>query len=307
MNIKLADERNLTVMDNLELKQYMEQWIENNKQKFFNLADDIWENPELGLEEYHSAAAIIKVLEDFGFTVKKGIGGMPTAFVAQWGERGPVAGFSVEYDALPDLSQDKNSTVHRPLKEGSPGHGCGHNILGTGAVMAGVALKNVLEKSGVPGIVRLYGAPDYTEEEQEFVNKMQREYGVEPTGIDMTIKPYGPGQTGITDASEYSWAAPFTCLWVAMGPAGGWHNWMVTACAGNSIGKKALVRGAQILCASAIDMLTNPQKIQEAQEEMRERTHNEPYKCLLPDEHKPPLGINAAVMDKFFPNRKKEI
>ncbi|MBO5459673.1 MAG: hypothetical protein J5981_05430 [Lachnospira sp.] len=198
-----------------------------------------------------------------------------------------------------------------PLKEGAPGHGCGHNILGTGAVMAGIALKNVLEYSGVPGIVRLYGtpyeeasvgkpllgkagafenldfvldwhphggnyayyevcnsvfvlnftfkgkkshgarpwlgrsafdaamatetqvkaetvtythnklpnkvlskvvydnlvyygAPDYTEEEQEFVKKMQCEEGVEPTGLDMEIKPYGPGQTGITDASEYS-------------------------------------------------------------------------------------------------------
>lgn len=146
-------------MDNFQLKQFMEKWIDNNRQEFFDLADDIWANPELGLEEYYSSAAIIKVLEKHGFTVQKGVGGMPTAFIAQWGEKGPVAGFSVEYDALPDLSQDKNSAVHLPLKEGAPGHGCGHNILGTGAVMAGIALKNVLEYSGVPGIVRLYGTP----------------------------------------------------------------------------------------------------------------------------------------------------
>ena len=72
-------------MDNFQLKEFMEKWIDNNRQEFFDLADDIWANPELGLEEYYSSAAIIKVLEKHGFTVQKGVGGMPTAFAAKRG------------------------------------------------------------------------------------------------------------------------------------------------------------------------------------------------------------------------------
>lgn len=444
------------------LKEKMNRWIEDHKEPFFEAADAIWEQPELGLEEYHASDVLTELLARYGFEIRRGTAGMATAFTATWGTQGPVAGFSLEYDALPSLSQEKDKPYPSPVREGAPGHGCGHNILGTGAALAGVALKSVCEAEHIPVRIKLfgtpyeeasvgkplfgkagefadldfvvdwhphggnyayyetcnsvfvleitfrgkkshgarpwlgrsaldgamlfghaiemlrehivpnvkeaantinytftdcgsryanivpdtttvqlygrfhdldvsrdafervqkaaegcalatgttaeikvvtythnkipnkvlskvvydnlvaYGAPDFTAEEQNFVKAMQRAEGIEPVGLDTAIQPYGPGQTGITDASEYSWNCPFTCVWIAMGPAGGWHNWMVTACAGGSIGKKALLRGAQVLSSSALDMVCSPELIEEAKKELAERLQGRIYECLLP-------------------------
>src|SRR6266576_1676426 len=96
---------------------------------------DIWTYAELGLEEHRSAARLVGVLKKAGFTVREGVSGMPTAFVAEYGSGKPVIGILAEYDALPDLSQEilgqRKSVLGRQT-----GHGCGHCALGSAAVGA---------------------------------------------------------------------------------------------------------------------------------------------------------------------------
>jgi amidohydrolase len=93
-----------------------------------------------------------------GFQVTTGVGGMPTAFVATWGEGKPAIGFLGEYDALPGVSQ-KVSPSKKKWSPGGAGHGCGHNLLGVAAMGAAIAFKEELSKRGLPGTVKYFGCP----------------------------------------------------------------------------------------------------------------------------------------------------
>ena len=93
--------------------------------------------------------------------MEKGVADMPTAFVAtfQNGEGGLTIGLLGEYDALSSLSQKAACTVKTPVCEGAPGHGCGHNLLGAGALAAAVAVKDALVSENKPGKVVYFGCP----------------------------------------------------------------------------------------------------------------------------------------------------
>lgn len=474
-------------MDVKKIRKYGEKWLEDNSEEFNDLADFIWENPELGLEEYSASTAIIQVLKKYNFNVETGVGGMPTAFIASYGDGHPVIGINVEYDCLPGLSQQKDKSYQCAIQEGAPGQGCGHNILGTAAVKSGIAIRECMEKFGIKGTIRMYGspyeeasvgkpmvgktgaysdvdafldwhpwhynkadydkcnsvfvcvyhfkgkkahgaypwegrsafdaamlfghaieflrehiipagpdaahtinytftdvgveyanvisdktdvqlygrfndlsvsrdafnrimnaaqgaalatgtevereivtythnkipnktlaevvhknmeyygAPDFTEEEQNFVKEVQKNAGLEVIGLNITIDPFGPSETIICDTSEFTWNAPYATFWLAMAPKSSWHNWTVTVCAGNSIGKKTLARASQIITASAIDLFTHPEILSAAKEEWKERMGDRKYECLLPSEHRPPVGVNAETMDKYFPGRKRNM
>lgn len=468
-------------MDTAAIKAYMNRWLEENKQEFYAVADEIWANPELGLEEYRAFGLITGLLKKYGFQVESGQGGMPTAFVATYGTGRPVIGINAEYDCLPGLSQKCDVSHPDPVQDGAPGQGCGHNLLGTAAAFSAIALRHAIEKFGlgctvkvlgspyeeasvgkaliaregvyndldlimdwhpwnynradydkcnsvfvmkfhfhgkaahgaypwegksaldagmlfgmslemlrehikpngpdaastinytfqncgplfanvVPDITTVqlygrfadletsqdafervkncaqgaalatgttvepelitythnkipnkvlaevvhrnmehYGSPAFTEEEQNFVKEMQTYMSVEPSGLDTSIQPFGPSETIICDTSEFSWNAPYVTFWVTMGPQGvGWHNWMVTACAGNSIGKKTMDRAAQIMTSSFIDIATSPETVALARAEWKERMAGRTYHCLMPDAHQAPLGINRETMEKYF-------
>ena len=108
----------------------------------------------------HLAAALfVKVLKAEGFQVEEGICGIPTAFSASFGSGGPVIGLLAEYDALSGLSQAAGSTAYHELVKGGSGHGCGHNLLGAGAMAAAIGLKHYLTQTGKSGTVILYGCP----------------------------------------------------------------------------------------------------------------------------------------------------
>lgn len=143
----------------MEGKKKICEWIDNNKQQAFDISDQLWENPELSLQEYDSSKKIADYLEQAGFTVIRGVAGMPTAFVAEFGEGSPVIGFSSEYDALPGLSQKKDSTVEDPVVPMAPGHGCGHNLLATGGVLAAIALKEYMTENKLGGTLKVFGTP----------------------------------------------------------------------------------------------------------------------------------------------------
>lgn len=465
------------------VKEFTNRWLEEHKEEFYRVADDLWEHPELGLEEYRASGLLKGLLEKYGFTVESGQGGMPTAFIASYlsGNGTPVIGINCEYDCLPGLSQDKTKAYPCPLIEGAPGQGCGHNLLGTGAVFSAIALSVACREFGLDCTVKVlgspyeeasvgkaliareghykgldlildwhpwnynradydrcnsvfvmkfhfkgrsahgaypwegrsaldagmlfgmalemlrehikpngpdaastvnytfqdcgpmfanvvpdttivqlygrfadletsrdafervkkcaegaalctgtetsyelltythnkipnktlaavihenmehYGAPAFTEEEQAFAKEMQRFTGVDPVGLDTSIQPFGPSETIICDTSEFSWKAPYATFWVTLGPVGtGWHNWMVTALAGGTVGKKCLDRAAQIMTSSVIDLIYSPDTIALARKEWEERMNGKSYRCLMPENHTAPLGTNRTVMEKYF-------
>ena len=132
--------------------------IEDDRQRLTETCDALWETPELGLHERESSRTLIAVLEGEGFDVETGIGGMPTAFVAEYGSGEPVIGILGEYDALPGLSQTV-SAEREPVKPGGPGHGCGHNLFGTAGVWGAIGVKEAIDADEVTGTVRFYGCP----------------------------------------------------------------------------------------------------------------------------------------------------
>lgn len=123
------------------------------------LSDRIWAMPELAFEEHRSVAEHIAMLEREGFRITTSVGGIATAFVAEFGEGNPIIGILGEYDALPDLAQVSGATEPEPTTAGGLGHGCGHNLLGSGSALAAVALKDALAAEGIKGRVRYYGCP----------------------------------------------------------------------------------------------------------------------------------------------------
>ncbi len=133
--------------------------IEEKKQLVAGVADQIWEYAELSLQEVQSAALYVRVLRQEGFAVEKGICGIPTAFSATYGTGRPVIGILAEYDALSGLSQQGGCPVRRELTPGGTGHGCGHHLLGAGALAAALGVKHYLQQTGRPGTVVLYGCP----------------------------------------------------------------------------------------------------------------------------------------------------
>ncbi|MBK7628616.1 MAG: hypothetical protein IPJ16_15710 [Bacteroidales bacterium] len=109
--------------------------------KFGTISDAIWGYAELGMQEFKSSALLVKTLEEEGFTVEKGVAGMPTCFVATWGSGKPVIGILGEFDALPMISQKALTSSQIPVIDGAPGHGCGHNMMGSAGIAAAIAVK----------------------------------------------------------------------------------------------------------------------------------------------------------------------
>ncbi len=139
-------------------KQDIADWLDEHQLRFTAMSDAIWDKPELQFLEFEASKLQADFLAAEGFRITWDIGGLSTAFVAEWGAGKPVIAFAGEYDALPGLSQ-KDQQQREPLEVGAPGHGCGHNLLGTGCLAAAVAFKEWLAGSGQAGTVRYYGCP----------------------------------------------------------------------------------------------------------------------------------------------------
>ncbi|MCZ8521685.1 MULTISPECIES: amidohydrolase [Paenibacillus] len=139
-------------------KKQLVEWMNEHRSTYEDLALRIWERPETAYEETFASGLLSSALEQAGFKLRTSIGGIPTAFVAEYGSGGPVLGILGEYDALPGLSQ-KVAAVREPVVPDGPGHGCGHNLLGTAGVEAAIALKQRAEAEGLAGTIRYYGCP----------------------------------------------------------------------------------------------------------------------------------------------------
>lgn len=142
----------------VSLKTKAVQSIQAKQTDLIALSDSIWTWAETALLENKSSALLAYYAEKNGFKVTRGIAGLPTAFIAEYGSGKPIIGILGEYDALPGLSQ-KAKPEPTPLQEGAPGHGCGHNLFGAGSLGAALAIKDLLASNQLKGTLRFYGTP----------------------------------------------------------------------------------------------------------------------------------------------------
>ncbi len=141
--------------------------IEARQQELIAMSDSIWAAAETAFQEGASAKLLADYAEENGFTVERGVAGMPTAFVATYGSGSPVISILGEYDALPGISQ-KAQPTKEPLEPGAAGHGCGHNLFGTASLAAAVAVKELIEDGELKGTVKFLGTPA----EEKFFGKI---------------------------------------------------------------------------------------------------------------------------------------
>ena len=146
-----------------------------------NAAEDLWNNPEVGGTEQHSSDMLRGLLIKEGFTIVNEPK-LPYAFYGEYGSGSPVIAVLGEFDALPGLSQ-KCQTTKEPVNAGGPGHGCGHNLLGAGAVTGAIAIKRFIEKEGIRGTLRFYGCP----EEELLSGKVKMAYYNMFDGCDIAL------------------------------------------------------------------------------------------------------------------------
>jgi aminobenzoyl-glutamate utilization protein B len=133
--------------------------IDNHQKQFEKVALDLWGFSEMGYQEVKSTSVLQAQLKKEGFKVTAGIAGIPTAFKAEFGSGGPTIGILGEFDALPGLAQSTSPFKETLGNATGAGQACGHNLFGAGSAWAAVAVKEWLEKSGIPGKVVFYGTP----------------------------------------------------------------------------------------------------------------------------------------------------
>ena len=128
------------------------------QEEYKEAAMKIWNYAELGYQESESSQLLQSLLKDNGFSVESGVAGIPTSFVASYGEGEPVIAILAEFDALPGFSQSTNS--EREIVEGKEaGHACGHHLFGVGSAAAGIEIKDLIAKQLLKGTVKVIGTP----------------------------------------------------------------------------------------------------------------------------------------------------
>ncbi len=137
----------------------LKQLVDADSPEYIATSKKIWDFAEMGYLEQKSSALLQQDLKKAGFEIQSGVAGEPTAFIASYGKGSPVIAILGEFDALPGLSQAAGSPQHTPLVAGAPGHGCGHNLLGSGAALAATALKQYMQANRIQGTLRYYGSP----------------------------------------------------------------------------------------------------------------------------------------------------
>ena len=132
--------------------------VEKHEKELTSISDNIWSYAELSLVEHQSSKALSDYAEKNGFKVERGVAGMPTAIVATYGSGRPRIGILGEFDANAGISQKKQPTKEARIA-GAPGHGCGHNLFGTGSLGAAIAIKELMEKKKLKGTIVFFGTP----------------------------------------------------------------------------------------------------------------------------------------------------
>src|SRR6202050_2752424 len=120
------------------------------------MVDSVFSFGELGFQEFETSKYLSGILEKNGFRVERGVAGIPTAFVASWGEGKPVISLGSDIDDIPQASQKPGVAYHSPMIEGAPGHGEGHNSGMPLNILAALAVKKVMEREHLTGTIKLW-------------------------------------------------------------------------------------------------------------------------------------------------------
>ena len=131
--------------------------LDSKTSYYGDIAQTIWDYAEMGYKEVKSSALLQKMLKEEGFKITTGVAGIPTAFIAEYGNEGPVIAILGEYDALPGLSQQ--AIPEKKSADGAAGHACGHHLFGTASAAAAISAKEWLVKTKKNGRIRFYGCP----------------------------------------------------------------------------------------------------------------------------------------------------
>ena len=130
--------------------------VEKLKDFSQQMVDQVFSYGELGFQEFETSKYLVKILKDNGFTVEEGVAGIPTAFMASWGNGKPVIALGSDIDGIPQSSQKPGVAYHDPLVEGAPGHGEGHNSGQAVNITAAIVLKKIMEREKIPGTIRVW-------------------------------------------------------------------------------------------------------------------------------------------------------
>ena len=142
----------------LDAGSYLDKSLNNHQKTFEDVALQIWDWAEVGYQEYKSSELLKTKLKEHGFKISSGVAEIPTAFIAEYSNHGPVIGILGEFDALPGLMQT-SSPFKDPRNDVNAGHACGHHLFGAASAWAAVAIKEWLEKTNTKGTIRFYGTP----------------------------------------------------------------------------------------------------------------------------------------------------
>ncbi len=127
------------------------------------MVDKVFSFAELGFQEYETSKYITDILKENGFTIEMGIAGIPTAWIARWGNGKPVIALGSDVDCIPKASQKPGVAYHDPIVEGAPGHGEGHNSGVPMNVLAAITVKEIMERDKLPGTLVIW--PGIAEEQ----------------------------------------------------------------------------------------------------------------------------------------------
>src|SRR5687768_15311107 len=139
-----------------KLKEEVATDVESRKEHTQQMVDSIFSFGELGFQETETHRYVVDILKKNGFSVEEGVAGIPTAFMATWGNGKPVIALGSDIDGIPQSSQKPGVAYHDPLVEGAPGHGEGHNSGQAVNITAAIVLKKIMEREKIAGTIRIW-------------------------------------------------------------------------------------------------------------------------------------------------------
>lgn len=138
------------------LKTELATQIDGMKKQAQVMSDTVFSFGELGFQEFETSKYLTGILEKEGFRVERGLAGIPTAFLATWGQGKPVIALGSDIDDIPQASQKPGVAYHEPIIAGAPGHGEGHNSGMPLNILAALAVKKIMEREHLSGTIKLW-------------------------------------------------------------------------------------------------------------------------------------------------------
>jgi aminobenzoyl-glutamate utilization protein B len=152
----VAAQNKVTAEKEASIKADLAGQIDGMKKQAQVMVDSVFSFGELGFQEFETSKYLTGILEKEGFKIDRGIAGIPTAWLATWGEGKPVISLGSDIDDIPQASQKPGVAWHEPIIEGAPGHGEGHNSGVPLNILAALAVKKVMEREHLKGTIQLW-------------------------------------------------------------------------------------------------------------------------------------------------------